>query len=87
MCVYVYTTTHMCTKAGEVVLLTAGQAEQWSDAVQDVLATAHLQLNTLYLGLEDAAAAKMYRHVSVLPDQQPSVEIERGFYASFPVGT
>ncbi len=56
-------------KGKGVVFLTAGQAEQWSDAVQDVLATAHLQLNTLYLGLEDAAAANMYRHVPILPDQ------------------
>lgn len=29
--------------------------------MQAVLATAHLQLDTLYLGLEDAAATKMYR--------------------------
>ncbi|CAL8470253.1 g9795 [Coccomyxa elongata] len=44
-----------------------GQAEQWSDAVQDVLATAHLQLDILYLGLEDPAAAKTYR-ATVKPD-------------------
>ena len=50
-----------------MVSLTAGQAEQWSDAVQDVLATAHLQLDILYLGLEDPAAAKTFRHVATFP--------------------
>ncbi|KAK9915726.1 hypothetical protein WJX75_003282 [Coccomyxa subellipsoidea] len=38
-----------------------GHVEQWSNAAQNVLATAHSQLDVLYMGLEDEAAAKFYR--------------------------
>ncbi len=48
--------------------LVAGQAEQWSEAAQSVLATAHLQLDVLYIGLEDAAAAKVYRYAILMDD-------------------
>lgn len=48
--------------------LVAGQAEQWSEAAQSVLATAHLQLDVLYIGLEDAAAAKVYRYALLMDD-------------------
>lgn len=45
--------------------LTAGHVEQWSDAAQNVLATAHLQLDVLYMGLEDEAAATFHRHATL----------------------
>ena len=44
--------------------LTAGHVEAWSDAAQNVLASAHLHLDVLYMGLEDATAAKFYRHAA-----------------------
>ena len=42
-------------------LILAGQAEHWSNTAQNLLASAHSQLDAATMGLQDAATVARYR--------------------------